>query len=316
MTKNLQARLPAELEALIESHKTDKSYLEELLSEAKKRESHQLIEQAKQHLDRINREKGSMLNILSFDAAERVVEHLGEKSSEVAKEEIRKISRDNIKTIIPSIPGNVFIDSPYKYDDSIKLALPELDLTDKRIKSADKDDAKKKSDVENAMLISSLLPGLTPLQATHSQLWLTILLFHQKEYALARFDKKDRWLSCSTNRTRTRHVISRLWYLNFVAFKSEMFTPEEMLQFLVDDYDRAAGIIERPTLSGSSAKATDGIITLVKRMEEEGIPSKREKRRVFMRRVTFVGKRHVLPYLEPEEIAGLLESTYKEIHNQ
>ena len=176
-------------------------------------------------------------------------------------------------------------------------------------------------DTENCQIILLILKGLTPAQATDERLWVQLCFEHFPDYSRQRWPLSkaktaenhvnDHWFA-KTNRNRMRdNAVSRLWWMGQIAQKVPNYSMEQVLQILFFNSDYRSSLLER-TSSANSLNVLASILKISKDAFDRGHEFDRDKFRIFMKKVDFLGKKTLMGSLEIDELSKLLQPLYNE----
>jgi hypothetical protein len=174
-------------------------------------------------------------------------------------------------------------------------------------------------DTENCMIISKVISGLNPSQATDERLWVTLCFDQFSDYTNSRWPLSraksienhvaDHWFS-KTNRNRIRdNAVARLWWMSQIAKRVPDTSIEQVLEVLFFNSDYRSSLLERNS-SANSLNVLASIIKISKESFDRGQAYDRESFRTFMKQVDFIGKRTVLASLEVETLLKILRPVY------
>jgi hypothetical protein len=176
-------------------------------------------------------------------------------------------------------------------------------------------------DTDNCQIILSILEGLTPAQATDERLWVQLCFDQFAEYANHRWPLSratteknhvnDHWFA-KTNRNRMRdNAISRLWWMGQIAQRVPNYSMDQVLEVLFFNSDYRSSLLER-TSSTNSLNVLATIIKISKDAFDSGYEFDREKFRLFMKKVDFLGKKTLMGSLGIKELSKILKPMYFE----
>lgn len=119
-----------------------------------------------------------------------------------------------------------------------------------------------RDDPHNAIAVYNALSELTPHQASEERLWTYLTHMQGAEYVAARWlsDRPDddekaaqkvrNHFFARGNRALIRdNGISRLWWLGFIAHKTDPEAPDRFLEILLHRQDVRSALLERPAVS-------------------------------------------------------------------
>lgn len=221
-----------------------------------------------------------------------------------------------------------------KFDDIVKrldLVLVQFNADislPTKLLSPSKKSQKDQTDFENCKAMHEQFTGLTAATATDERLWVTLCFREYAEYVRERWpiDKEERATShvsdhwfAKTSRNRMRdNAISRLWWIAHIASRVSDASIDEVLEMLFFDSDYRQNLLDR-TSSANSANVVAAILSISKKaLDEEGELKrdkfKRDKFRIFMKKVDFIGRRTALPSMSVDDIEELLSPMYHEAY--
>lgn len=174
-------------------------------------------------------------------------------------------------------------------------------------------------DTENCMMISKVISGLNPSQATDERLWVTLCFDQFSEYSNRRWPLSraknlnnhvnDHWFA-KTNRNRIRdNAIARLWWMSQIAKRVPETSIEQVLEILFFNSDYRSSLLERNS-SANSLNVLASVIKVSKEAFDSGQAYNREGFRSFMKQVDFIGKRTALASLEVTTLLEILRPIF------
>ncbi len=174
-----------------------------------------------------------------------------------------------------------------------------------------------KSDLENSKLIYEELKSLNETQASDERLWTFLTHVTFWKYMRERWPMekpaegkeigrlKDRYFLRNINiESLSRNGISRLWWFAHLTYDDKRSNPYELTEVLLKRADLSVGITERAF--GSNKNIRIALLEFLKTNSE--ISSNEYKTREIYKALNLVGGVRNLPYLEIDELKGILES--------
>jgi hypothetical protein len=246
-----------------------------------------------------------LLNVLSMDSVEILRHHLPHHSKELKDFDETSVAALDLK----------YIDTKYRFDkDAPTLLFPE------NFEQAGLKDA------ENCKKILSILPGLSPAEATDERIWVTLSVLHFRDYALARwpFEQQSRvntpthiknhWFANGIRPRMRDNAISRLWWMGHIASKIPGRSMDEVFEILFFNSDYRSSLLERNS-SANSVNVTASILAITKEAYDANVPYHRDSFREFMKQVDLLGGRTILAAMSTENLTILLKPIYRQCYN-
>ena len=207
-----------------------------------------------------------------------------------------------IKNDISTLNGNILID--------------EFLLKDLHCNNGDRD-------IENCLLISQGIAGLTPYLARDERIWTylthTILLNYTRERWGIPEDDNDavkfisaHFFSKGIRDTMRSNAVSRLWWATHLSNKVEGLSLEDALNTLLYKKDVRGAIIERPTVSINSTIFSSVIKVMNDSYNtEERRLFNREVNRSSMKELNFIAGAKLLQGMPTDEVFKVVKKCFE-----
>ena len=181
------------------------------------------------------------------------------------------------------------------------------------------------TDKVNCLRVFNALPQLTPAQATDERLWLTLALFHCREYVTMRWpaassDSADltrvidnHWFASGTRRRFRDNAISRLWWSARLAHQVQTLDLQAAVDTLFVNTEYVASVMARNTTS-AAPNVTGAILKISEAHFGAGNRFNRDAFREFMKEVDLLNGKLDLAALEVEQLQDILEPIHREKH--
>jgi hypothetical protein len=207
------------------------------------------------------------------------------------------------------------VQAHYQIEESIDLLMPEGFSQDKN------------NDTENCRRIASMIPNLSPAQATDERLWVTLAFGKCSGYMRQRWpfraeegDKLARhvsnhWFSAGVRGRVRDNGISRLWWMGYIANRVSGMDLQDTHEILFGNSDYRSSLLERSS-SANSLVVLGAVLKLSKQFFTAGTPYKREPFRKFMMQVNFLGGRRNLAGMSEQDLLFLFEPIYRKAYEE
>lgn len=174
-------------------------------------------------------------------------------------------------------------------------------------------------DTVNCIQIGNYLPTLTAAEATDERLWVTLCFREFNNYVGARWIKPDsvdtgqhimnHWFASDLRGRMRNNGIGRLWWYQHFCSKIPNKSLTEVFEILFENSEYRSAILERPS-SASHVNVTSAILEITTDAIQKDVVFNREKFRIFMKNVSFVGARSSLGALDVDTIKEILAPLY------
>ena len=211
-------------------------------------------------------------------------------------------------------------DSPYEFDESKILALPQAKSW------ADNNDRR------NCDVIFQALPGLTPVEATDERIWVSLCFNQFNDYTNVRWPLKSDPTSsrnakdltksllehrfAGTARARWRNnSVSRLWWMAYYANSFDGLSATSALNVLCLDSDLVASFLGRPWTANNRLVAKHLLQELEKRyLNRDAPPFSRLNFRETLKEIDLRSGRLLLGSLDEGNVESLVHKIFIEKH--
>jgi hypothetical protein len=179
-------------------------------------------------------------------------------------------------------------------------------------------------DIENCLLISQGIEGLTPYLARDERIWVylthTILLNYTRERWPIPENDEDaikyisaHFFSKGIRGTMRANSVSRLWWAAHLSNKVEDLSLEESLHTLLYKKDVRGAIIERPTISRNSVIFSSVIKVMNDSYKTEDKELfNREVNRKSMKKLNFVAGAKLLQGMQEEDVLNIVKECFNQ----
>lgn len=203
----------------------------------------------------------------------------------------------------------VLVPSPYQFNASIELLMPEGSGQDSN------------RDVENSINALDALPGLTPALATDDRLWVTLSFSTYRAYSLARWpivaggaerlqnNIRNHFFASGVRGRMRDNAVSRLWWMGHIASRVDGMDPNTVFDILFANSDYRSNLLERNSTSNATS-VLSAILAISHEAYESGLEYKRAAFRSFMSRVDLLGGRCNLASLKVADLVERLRPIY------
>ncbi|HXO27762.1 MAG TPA: DUF6339 family protein [Thermoanaerobaculia bacterium] len=185
-------------------------------------------------------------------------------------------------------------------------------------------------DLENAIRLHRLLPGLTPLQARDPRLWMHLTHLEVWSYmrrrwpiekyladpAKAERNIRDRYfVAKNESRALLRNGAARLWWSARLSYDPDRNNPYELTSVLFTYLDITQQILERNV--GRASAVVRGFLGFLQNNSEllSGGEANRARIRALAKFLNLSGGVCVLDYLTGAEISGMLTREYDRLRD-
>ncbi|MBL7003938.1 MAG: hypothetical protein ISR69_07930 [Gammaproteobacteria bacterium] len=177
-------------------------------------------------------------------------------------------------------------------------------------------------DVENSLLISQGIEGLTPYLARDERIWVylthTILLNYTRErWPIPEDDNNaisfisDHFFSKGIRGVMRTNSVARLWWAVHLSNKVEGLSLEDSLNTLLHRQDVRGAIAERPTISRSSVIFSSVIKVMNESYNtEEKELFDRKTNRGSMKELNFIAGARLLQGMQEEEVLDIVKGCF------
>lgn len=179
-------------------------------------------------------------------------------------------------------------------------------------------------DIENSLLISQGIEGLTPYLARDERIWVylthTVLLNYTRERWPIPENDDDaikyisaHFFSRGIRDTMRSNSVSRLWWAAHLSNKVEDLSLDESLHTLLYKKDVRGAIIERPTISRSPIIFSSVIKVMHDSYKTEGKELfNREVNRKSMKELNFVAGAKLLQGMQEEDVFDIVNECFNQ----
>lgn len=180
-------------------------------------------------------------------------------------------------------------------------------------------------DSENCKIILTVVPKLTPAQATDERLWVTLGFTQFSDYVKARWPFRviggeqqsahiaNHWFANGVRGRMRDNAISRLWWMGFTASNIPNMSMEQVFTILFANSDYRSSLLERNS-SANSLNVLEAILRVSDTAYKAGVPYKRISFRKFMSKVDTLGGRSCLAALDVDALEKIFSPIYQECY--